>query len=139
MKNDFDPLPLRSQLTAWHNSEATRRRFRSAIEKAQISDSVSNPINLPDAVAKKSAAERCEWALSQLAEERKNLAVSRRDQELGAALRARLLQLQAQKQATEQAGARKRLPSVEPGHGRHRGARRHRCDDLVAASSALDF
>lgn len=112
MKNEFNPLPLHNQLTAWHNAEITRRRFRSTLEQARVGDSTDNPVNLPDSVAKQSAAERCRWALKQLDEERKSAAASRREQQLGEALRAKLSEIKLKKHAEEQAITRKRLRRV---------------------------
>ncbi len=109
MKNEFDPLPLRRPLTTWHNAEMARRRFRSSVDRANVGSSIDNPIALPEAVAKQPVAARCEWALKQLEEERKSASASRREQQLGDALRAKLSQIKLKKQAEEQAITRKRL------------------------------
>ncbi len=109
MGKDFEPILFRACLSKWTAATTARRELEAHLGHSGVGESIANPAPLPPEVASRPAAQRCQWALNRLAEERKTLAHLRLREQQGAQLRARLERLRDEKQAAETAAARQRV------------------------------
>jgi len=112
MNNNFEPVPLRKHLLTWSKSASTARRLRSAVQNAEAGTATANPLPLPPETEKAPAVERCNWALKQLAHARQSLAEAKNEQARAEAWKKRFEKAREERQAAENARARKRATKL---------------------------